>query len=437
MPELKIAFMGAGSPFAAGLVVDLLLSETLREWESTVVLVDTNRAAAEGTCLFAERAAQRVGVREHSFEFTTDRGEALDGADFVLCAVERDRMKTWRQDYNIPLRHGVKQALGECAGPGALFHFLRNLVVVLEIAREMEKRCPSAPMLTFTNPENRLPFAINTFTGVKTYGFCHGVFIGARKIAALLGRPAESLSYSAAGLNHFTWFTRLEDKETGRDLYPELRQKDREHPLEQGPVLDRIAFRRFGLWPSPGGNHIAEYLAWAGDFEPKQPWLIEDQLHAEAPKSWYPDPDSAAHRAEHLVEGRGGWEKVIRPSGELPIPMIEGLVGGAPRRLEAVIHTNAGAISNLPADAAVEAPAKAHAGGVELERIGDLPEAIAAMCRTQISIHKIGLEAFRTRSKDLLIQAVLIDPVVTSYDGAIAMVEEFLRVQREYLPEFR
>jgi len=428
MADLKIAFVGAGSYFARHMAVDLLLSEVLRDLPSRMLMMDVREDAAQRTCAFARAAAERLSVSVHSFEATADLARALEGADYVLCAVERDRRKTWRQDFQIPLRHGFQQAMGECGGPGGLFHFLRNMVIVLDIVRAMEQFCPQAPLLCFTNPENRIPYAVNQLSSIRAYGFCHGVFMGAGEIAKLLGRPVESLDYSAAGLNHFTWFTRLQDRESGEDLYPLLRRRDAEVPLEKGPVLDRLVFRRFGLWPSPGGNHLAEYIPWAAPFTGREQWLNVDALS--------PEP-------EEKEEPPGGFDRVTdvshedpQRSGELPIPLIEALSGGVERRLEAIIFTNQGAIPNLPEDAAVEVPALAGPDGVRLEQVGPLPEAIAAMCRTQISIHKLALQAFVSRSRDVLMQAVLIDPVIDRYEAAVAMVEEFLALQREYLPPF-
>jgi alpha-galactosidase len=94
-------------------------------------------------------------------------------------------------------------------------------------------------------------------------------------------------------------------------------------------------------------------------------------------------------------------------------------------------------VENLPEDAVVEVPLSVDGGGVHPVSVGPLPEAIAGVCRLQISIMKLLVEAYRERSKALLLQALLIDPIVDSYSRVREMMETMLKVEADVLPELR
>ena len=187
----------------------------------------------------------------------------------MVTAFEVDRYQRWAQDFHIPRKYGFAQIYGENGGPGGMFHALRNMGPLLEVAHAMEELCPQAWLINYSNPEAKLVQAVATLTKVKVAGMCHGVFMGREQVSALLELPEEQIETAACGLNHFAWFQTIRHKETGEDLYPLLREKERQaHWLARWDelALSRILFRTFGLWPYPGTNHSGEYLRWAGPF---------------------------------------------------------------------------------------------------------------------------------------------------------------------------
>jgi len=284
---------------------------------------------------------------------------------------------------------------------------------------------------------------------VQTVGLCHGVFMGMAQIARILGRSTmDGIEYTACGLNHCTWFQSIRDRRTGADLYPEFSRREREgdwlsdwHEL----ALSRTLFRRFGLWPSPGANHIGEYFGWAEEFYAGQLQYYHDPVDGPPWKTgrepeflytvdgsfssrpWIREPK----RPRHRKPGR------LKPSSELAIPILESLYAGVRHNLPAINVPNAGAIPNLPPDAVVEVPAVADESGLHPRKMEPLPEAIAAVLRLQASINKLLVEAFAECSKAKLLQAVLLDPTVSSYRNAIACVDELCALQRPLLPTLR
>lgn len=444
---IKVALIGAGSmSFGPASVRDVLLSEALAEQGVELVLMDIAADHLPRIADYAERAAGKLG-REARITATTELDRALDGASFAVTAVEVDRFKYWTQDFHIPRKHGFRHVFGENGGIGGLFHALRNMGPMIEIARTMERLCPDAWLLNYANPEHKLCEAVSRLTSIRNTGLCHGVFMGQNQIAMILGRRVEELEMAACGINHFTWFQTIRDKKTGEDLYPALRAAEQEgdwlhdwHELG----LSRILFRRFGLWPCPGPNHFGEYLGWADEFVCSELQFFHDPADG---KPWETGntPEFIYSLGHHPTGRPWRTEKpelpvlatdTLEPSGELAAPIMESIACGVRHSLDAVNLPNRGAIPNLPDDMVVEAPAVGGADGLEACPMAPLPEAIAAMLRTQGSINQLLVEAFAERSKDKLIQAALLDPTVGSYRRAIECIDELLELQRDLLPSF-
>ncbi|MCX5757594.1 MAG: alpha-galactosidase, partial [Candidatus Hydrogenedentes bacterium] len=405
MSVVKIALIGAGSrSFGPSSIKDVLLSEPLAEQGVELVLMDTVAAHLKDSEQYARRVAEKLN-RRTSITATTDLDAALRGTRFVVTAIEVDRFLYWSQDYHVPRKHGFRQVFGENGGPGGLFHALRNMTPMLHIAKTMERLCPDAWLMNFTNPEHKLCEAISRLTSIRNVGLCHGVFMGMEQIARILDMPVEHLDGAACGMNHFTFFQTIRDRRTGEDLYPRLRALEREgdwlHDWHE-IAMARILFRRFGLWPSPAANHYGEYIRWAEEFVASEcqyfydpadghPWqtgnvpeFVYSLSGNVTGRPWKkPEPEPASFETSNLLH-----------SGELAVPIMEGIACGVRRRLEAVNVPNRGAIPNLPDDMVVEIPATVDASGMASESMPPLPEPLAAMMRTQATIHQLLVEAF-------------------------------------------
>ncbi|MBN9194295.1 hypothetical protein [Microbacterium sp.] len=446
---MKVTLIGAGSrEFAGKMVRDLLLSKPIAEKGLEFVLMDIAAAPLAEMEQYTRGLVERLG-HAATVSSTTELDAAVAGADFVITAIERDRYHYWSQDFTVPRTYGFRQVYGENGGPGGLFHALRQFGPLLEIARAIERLAPDALFLNFSNPEHKVCEAISRLTSVKVVGLCHGYFYGVRQISALLGMPADRLELPAAGINHFTWFQAVRDRETGEDLYPRLREAEHEanwvsdwHEIG----LSRILFRRFGLWPSPSANHIGEYISWADDYVPAQLQYFHDpadgspwRAGAETPE-WYYEirfadtdrPFTAPNPASTL---EASLEDVpVESSEELAIPIIEWVACGVERDLPAVNIPNRGAIPGLPDDMVVEVRAKVVDGALVPVQMEPLPTGILAMVQLQGAIHRLLVEAYVEQSKAKLLQAILLDPIVDNHNRAVAMLDEFLTLQADALP---
>ena len=450
----RIVIIGAGSrQFGPATIGDILLSDAICGGGADVVLMDSNADSLPRVASFAQRAAARLG-RSIRFSATSDLESSLRDADFVITAIEIKRYFFWAQDFHIPRKYGFSQIYGENGGPGGLFHALRNMGPTLEIAQAMERLCPRAVLLNYTNPLTKLCELLANHAEIKTIGLCHGVYQGMRQVARFLEMDVEDLAAVASGLNHFTWFQSIRDRRSSEDLYPRLREAERNaHWLAEWDeiALSRILFRTYGLYPSPGANHIGEYLGFAGEFlassalqffydrREGHPWDTGDiptwiyNLEAQPTSTpLYPEAP-----VDTVSSRRRKPDDDLKASGELAIPIIESLACGIEHDLDAVDVCNSGYVPGLPEDAVVEVPASSDASGLHPATMDPLPEGILAHMRNQVSINKLLAEAFMKRKREPLLQALLLDPTVDSYQRAVDLINEMCDLQRDVLPDLR
>jgi alpha-galactosidase len=414
-------------------VVDVLSSPEVNELDGTLVLVDTDLPKLQRMYEFARRVKEHFGSQA-KIAMSGDRREALPGASYVITSVAIKRYPLWEQDFRVPLAYGFRHVLGENGGPGAMFHALRNFELVIPICRDMEQLCPEALLLNYTNPESRIIRAVSDLTKIRAVGLCHGVFDARNGVSRILGKPADEIDFVSGGLNHFYWVTRIADKRTGEDLYPQLRQRALSDPdCPNMPPLAKRMLEIFGLYTYPSDDHIGEYLSFAHEFTG-----VRWHYGLESRKVPRQDPAPGPDRLELYAAGAKPLDdSVLRRSGELAIAIILGIARDRSFRAEAVNVPNAeDYVAGLPAGTVVEVPATVDGGGIHPEKLAPIPEALLAFCRTQASIQQLVAEAYGQRSRNLLLQALLVDPVVNSVQNAEKMLDHMLELQKDYLPAF-
>jgi alpha-galactosidase len=430
----KIVLIGAGSvSFGTGTLCDLFAAREELEG-STIALVDINPASLQLMTQVAQRLNAATG-EPFVIQATTDRCQALPGAQFVITSIAVKRNERWRLDFQIPLKHGVKHVLGENGGPGGIFHAMRNIPIMLDICRDIERLCPNALVLNFTNPEGRLCLAATRYTGLQFVGLCHGIGMAQSTISHALGLPVEEIDPKAAGLNHFTWILDLRRASTGEDLYPAFKRAMAEKLAEVqkqvgwGVTLCRYLMDTYGYFPSPSDDHVGEYLSYAWEYCGMEGYDFE------AADRW---GEELYQRLRRFAGGETPVEEMLQHrSGERAVPIILGVLGNTHQYELAVNVPNAGFIPNLPGWAIVEVPATIDATGVHGVSVGPLPEPIAAMCRTQIAVIDRMVEAAVHGDRTAALQALLLDPVVNSISQAEAILAEMLEVHKDFLPQFK
>jgi alpha-galactosidase len=449
--SLKIVLIGAGSvSFAPAMIRDILLNDRINGVDLNLCLMDLSAAALKASEAYTQAVAAKLG-RKPNISSTTDLAESLQNADFVITAIEKNRYYYWSQDFHVPRKYGFKQIYGENGGPGGMFHTLRNLPPMLEIARAMERICPDAWLINFTNPEAKIIEAISKLTNIKCVGLCHGIGMGMDQISKILEIPEEELDTVACGLNHFAWFQSIKHKKTGDDLYPLLKEKERKIPwlaLWDEIGLSRIMLRTYGLYPYPGTNHIGEYIRWSEEYlagtrmqyfyDPatEDPWKsgqIPEFVYSTAhlrEKPLFPQEETTndLERNFRLDDGE------LHSSHEQAVPIIESIAFQITNENLTVNMPNHGKIPGLPDEMVVEMPAYADGTGIHPHQMEALPTAITEMIRVQGAIHKLVIEAYVEQSRNKLLQAILLDPTISTYNNAVALINEMCEIQKEILP---
>ncbi|MEW6287581.1 MAG: alpha-glucosidase/alpha-galactosidase [Chloroflexota bacterium] len=429
----KIVLIGAGSyAFGTATFRDLMAwREQLRG--STITLVDVNQEYLTLMTNFFHKLNEMTG-NPYIIESTTDRTQALPGADFVFISIAVNRNERWKLDWNVPFKYGVKHVLGENGGPGGLFHAMRNIPIVLDIVHDVEKFAPEAFVINFTNPEGRICQAINRYSKVKFVGLCHGIDSLRRVAGYALDLPPEKIDVKAGGLNHFSWVRDLRHMDTGEDLYPAFRkavherQAYIEEQMHHTMKLSVYLMDTFGLYPLPSDNHVGEYISYAWELAGMEghPFDLVDR-------------ESDEFRADIRLWTSGEKpmpEWMFEPSGERAVAIVDGILHNTHQYEISVNIPNKGYIPNLPDDAIVEVPAVIDATGVHGVSLDPLPEPIAAMCRTQINIIDRVVEAGVHGDKQAALQALLLDPVISSVSQAQGILDELLEAHKDFLPQF-
>ena len=433
MKRTKIVLIGAGSrSFGRGQIADILQAGELKGRNVTLTLVDENESALELMTKLAGRIKDHTGS-DIALESTADRRAALRGANYVISAVARKRMELWEQDFRVSLAYGFRHCLGENGGPGALFHALRSFELIIPICRDIEAICPEALLLNFTNPEARGLHAVNHLTKVNAVGICHGVFGAIRAIARLLNCAEEDVEVTSAGINHFYCVLKAVDRRTGEDVLHELIEKVLSDEGKGLPPLFRKFAEVFGVFTFPSDDHIGEYVSFGSEFHGVK-WLY-GQESRKVPRV---EREPTSPSLEDYAAGKRPLDdSIIARSGEITVQIICDIELDRKRRRAAVDVLNTeGYVENLPGDGVVEVPAVVDASGIHPEKVGPIPEPMAALMRTQMTINSLVTEGYRTRSKKLLLQALLLDPVVNSITAAEGLLDEMLELQSDYLPEF-
>ena len=441
MPGPQFAFIGGGSlQWAPKLLADIALTPGLEG--SRVILYDINAELADLMLALGQRiAAQtKAGLQ---VEVAAERGAALDGADFVIFCIAHGGLAATRHDLEIPWRYGIAQSVGDTVGPGGLARALRHLPVAVDLAREMEARCPGAWLLNLTNPMTTICRAVTKSTSIRAIGLCHEMHGVKQHLSQLLEAPADAIEVRAAGVNHLPWI--LEMTVDGRDGFELLRAWIARHGifhfaregLEGTPATvfrDRLAvklalFQAYGALGAAGDRHLAEFfphfLTAANDWGRAFGVELTTIAHREAIR--------AADYRRVVELARGAELPPLRRSAEQLSGVAAALVGGPEGRFIVNIP-NQGQIPELPLGVTVETYAWISRRGVEPLVPGPLPPAIAQILRRVSGEQELIVEAALRGDRQLALQALLADALVREWTIAEPLVDELLRANATFLP---
>ena len=254
----KIAFIGAGSlGFTRGLVRDILTFPLMKN--TTIALMDVDKERLD----FAHKAVKSIierGQYPAKVEVTMERKEALKGADAVLCTILSGDVQIWRHDIEIPKKYGIDTNVGDSRSVSGIFRALRTIPVMNSIVKDMEKYCPDAILLNYTNPMAMLCRAMQRTSSIKLTGLCHSVQGTAEMLAAWINTPMKDITYVCAGINHMAWY--LEFKKKGKDAYPLIRKAVQKPEIYNVEQVRNEMFLAFDYYVTESSGHNSEYNWW-------------------------------------------------------------------------------------------------------------------------------------------------------------------------------
>ncbi|MFX0133502.1 MAG: alpha-glucosidase [Candidatus Hodarchaeota archaeon] len=424
----KIVIIGAGSlQFGLGTVGSILASEVLKG--STIILHDIDPKSLDMVHQACQSAIDKKKL-DFTLESTTNRSEALKNATFVINSIEvTPRFELWEMDFNIPRKFGNKQVYGENGGPGGFFHSLRVIPPILEICSDVQKICPNALFINFSNPMSRVCLAIKRkFPSFKFVGLCHAILSAQIFLPQILGVPFSNLEIKAGGLNHFAAVLKVKYRDSGKDAYPEIRKKGPEY-FQKITAFDvrlvRYMLEKFGYLFYTPDSHIGEYIQWA--------WEVADFEKGQEFYDLYKATTLSTGKTMRSLIKRGKGARLVKPDQERAIPIIEGILTNSNHEELTVNLPNEDIITNLPRDLVVECPAIINKDGIHAVKLGEYPKGLAGLLRNQASVQDLVVEAVLTKSKDIALKALLVDPVVDSATQAEKMLDEILRLQSDYI----
>jgi alpha-galactosidase len=453
----KIVFIGAGSHvFSKATISDILSYSELRN--STITLMDIAQEPLDLITSFATTL-----VKQHGFgtkiESTTNRREALEGADYVFVTIAVGRRIGAQPDVEIPLKYGI-DGPRDGVGTGGIFGGLRHVPVLLDICHDMEELCPDAWLLNYTNPMSIITWAVNDYTRIKAVGLCHSVQSTATQLLKYLGVPItpedlpegaddyysslhnrvykelKDISYWVAGINHMAWF--LEFKYRGEDAYPLLKERFRDPAIYSGPeahyagadIVRAELLKAFGYFVTESSPHNGAYVPY---FK-KRPELIKKfKLEERVMENRVREDDKLKQQLN------SGHKFPIIRSIEYGLTIIHSIETGTPSRINANVK-NKGFIANLLEGSCVEVPCLVDKEGIHPCPVGNLPPQLAALNRACINVHELAVRGIVEKDKTKIFQSMLMDPLtstVLTIDEIRNMVDDLFLAEKAYLNGFK
>lgn len=420
----KIVFIGGGSSrFVRELVIDLFLHEELRD--SHIALMDIDAEKLSVSQRLVDKIIREMDVPA-TCSVTTDRKQALEGADYVIITIMVGGFEKYKTDVEIPAKYGVFQTISDTTGPGALMRIVRTAPVLQGLASELQEVSPNAWVLNYANPMSMNTWTLLDAGHPRSVGLCHSIqgCIPWRLIK-WLDIPADEFDYTAGGINHMNFYLSLTHR--GRDLYPDLLACE-EKAVEKEPA-EKLAFellRRLGHFPAEGPMHQAEYYLWFMKNEE-----TGKRFGAVTGIGYKNDSANAVKRATEAQDILSGKTELrIRHSMEYGARIIQAMETGRALKIYGNVR-NDGLIENLPRNAIVEVPCLVDRDSIDACRVGRIPPQLAAVMTPHIFLHEMAIDAVFRKSRRSLLMALQADPLT----GAILTLPEIKDMFNELCEE--
>ncbi|MCL2420285.1 MAG: alpha-galactosidase [Defluviitaleaceae bacterium] len=434
MNQKKIAIIGAGSiVFCSTLLNDIFGTPALDGFE--IALMGPTLSKVERMKNYADKIIKENGLKSAVYA-TTDRRNALKDASYVILLFQIGGSEAFGIDYEIPMKYGVDQCIGDSMGPGGVFRLLRSVPVMQEIDRDMQELCPDAYVLNYVNPMGAVCTFLGRYTQMKFIGLCHGVQTTMDLIAGYTGVPKDEIDFTAAGINHMAWF--LELQHNGKDLYPILHENMEKPEYFINEKVRGEVMRQCGYFMTESTGHLSEYLPWFRKNKAALDEYCDMPDFGGATGAYY-------HYSKGVMEKYATTDVFALESGKLDPRskeycsyILEAIETGVPFKLNGNV-INRGYIQNLPDNACVEVPVFVDKMGLHPTVVGQLPTHLAAMNQSNLTVQALAAEGAFLADPEMVYWAIAMDPLtsaVLTLREIRDMVADMFEAQAKWLPDF-
>ena len=432
-----IVILGVGSTYFTRGIVESLITKG-GAWD--VRLVDIDPQCLEIARLLSQKL---VDLYDAPVKITgsVNRCEMLPGADAVVSTVGVGGRRAWEKDVTIFRQFDIYQSTGDTYGAGGISRALRTIPVLIEIARDIEKLCPHALLINFTNPMTVNVWAIAQQTQVNVAGLCYGVTYFEHFLADFINIPWEHVRCRAVGVNHFTWITDF--WVGGKDAWPLVRQKLQDKmgtPEVQTHTWE--LFRMFGAFPCVGDGHICEFLpGWQGKGAYYGKTFGIDaghgsfEVYAAGFDRVYQEMADMAYGRLPVTKREDGPTGITFRDEDLFIDVLNASMG-QDEIFRTVNLPNKGQVSNLPLGAVLESTTVVGGTGFEPLCFGNLPPGLTAILMRILGTQALTVQAALQADRKLAVQALVAGETVKTEAKAERVMDVILDTHREYLPQF-
>ncbi|EPZ5822797.1 6-phospho-beta-glucosidase [Klebsiella pneumoniae] len=435
MSGLKIVVIGGGSSYTPELIEGLLNRYHEMPVASLwLVDIEEGKEKVEIIAGLARRMIAKAGLTIEVVA-TLDRESALRDADFVCSQFRAGCLDARISDERISLKYGL---IGqETNGLGGFANACRTIPIALEIAADMERLCPDAWLLNFTNPSGMVTEAIQRHSRINAVGLCNVPVIMQKGITTLLQCADEKeVVMQFAGLNHFIFVRQILHK--GKEWLPEVIA---EINAGRDPLVPRNIppFR----WPS----HLLQGLGMIPCAYLRYYYMKDDLLRQELAEAGgegtrgevvkqlekilfdqYRDPHLAVK--PKALEGRGG-----QYYSEAACELMNAIYND--KRIIMHVNTrNNGAINGLPDDCAVEVSSLITASGPLPLNVAPFPEDTLRLLQLMKSFERLTIEAALTGNRHTAWRALMLNPLIVSGEKLELALDEVIAENRQWLPAF-
>ena len=425
------------------ILTDILLESELNSSEITLYDIDSSRLKTSQ--IVADKIAASLKVSA-SIKSTNDRKKALKEADFVIAMIQVGGYKpSTLIDFEIPAKYGLQQTIADTVGIGGIMRGLRTVPVLVEIAEEMLELCPRAMMLQYVNPMAINCLGLSHFVPeLRFVGLCHSVQGTVADLARDIGEDFNKIEFECSGINHMSFFTKFAKKLNNgstEDLYPKIFQKGEtgDFGTNWDGCSNKVRYevlKKLGYFVTESSEHFAEYT----------PWFIKSHQKDLIRKFDIPINEYIRRCEKQILE----WDKQekdmlsnpkinINKSVEYASRVILSMITGKKDIIYGnVLNTNL--IPNLPNNSCVEVPCVVQKDDLVPQVVPPLPIHLANLIQTNISVQQLTVEALKTRKKDSIYYAAMLDPHTAgelNLDQIWKMVDELIDAHGSMLPAFK